>query len=60
MAMYQLNLNTNVQVTLVHQTRVAICLRRQGNAIRADANEPNWPRLRRPVMAGFIYFEGFD
>lgn len=41
MAMYQLNTRTNVQVTSVPLMGIAICLRRKGNAIPADANEPN-------------------
>lgn len=41
MAMYQLNTRTNVQVTSVPLIGIAIWLRRKGNAIPADANEPN-------------------
>lgn len=58
-AIYQLNLSTNVQVTLVHRTGIAICPRSKGNAIHADANESNWPHSRSPVMGGLTYFEGF-
>lgn len=60
MAMYQLNLNINVQVTLVHHVGIAICLPSKENAVQADVNEPNWPYLRSPAMAGLTYFVGFD
>lgn len=38
MAIYQLNLNINVQVTLVRRTGVAICLPRKMNSIQAEMN----------------------
>lgn len=60
MAMYQLNLNINVPVTLVRRVWIAICLPSKENAIQADVNEPDRPYLRTPAMAGLTYFVGFD